>query len=237
MEEKLQEEIKKEDEIETNEVYESKDDLKKKIAKATIATITAGSVLVGGTFDTPKDIINDQYKQPAVVTEIHDDLDEDSLENDSKDKSLVKDKLKRLIYKIPVKIRAVLFVPMWFIGSFILNILAAIVKFVGLPLLTFLGSVLMHFVIMFIVIAICLKILFPNIPLRKLLNKKVFIGLILGSVILSLCDLICPMFIENYTYYRLLSKIIIGLIVITILMIPFIKKKFKDINQLEVRYE
>ena len=233
MEEKLQEEIKKEDEIETNEVYESKDDLKKKIAKATIATITAGSVLVGGTFDTPKDIINDQYKQPAVVTEI----DEDSLENDSKDKSFVKDKLKRLIYKIPVKVRAILFVPMWFIGSFILNILAAIVKFVGLPLLTFLGSVLMHFVVMFLVIAICLKILFPNIPLRKLLNKKVFIGLILGSVILSLCDLICPMFIENYTYYRLLSKIIIGLIVITILMIPFIKKKFKDINQLEVRYE
>ena len=59
---------------------ENKEEKKKKIKKGILATITSASVLIGGTFDTPEDILEPLEKPIKPVSEVMDynqDLFED----------------------------------------------------------------------------------------------------------------------------------------------------------------
>ena len=75
---------------------------KKKIEKGVIATATAAIVLVAGSFDSPQDLINDpRYKPKTVIEKMASEEDD---RRKLKQKTLLKEKLRELIYRIPVKI-------------------------------------------------------------------------------------------------------------------------------------
>lgn len=216
-----------------------KEALKKKIATGLIASVTSASVLLGGTFDSPKDIINDEYhKRPvAVVETMDDDGDEDTLENHEKDKAIQKEKIKKLIYRIPVKIRSIICIPLWAVGTILIAIFTALFNLTGSAILAILFNFFLTFLFLFLTVIISLKLLFPGIPLRKLLNKKIFLFIFLASIIISLADIFMPMIWNDYNFYRNISKFIIGLFFLVLIIRPFITRKFKEMNELEVIYE
>lgn len=211
------------------------DKKRKQIEKGIVAGLTSASVLLGGTFDSPQDLINnDKYKPEAVIEKV---LNEDEDKQEAKQKNTLKEKFRNLVYKVPVKIRTYLFVPLWFLGTFLISLTDLLVKVVLAPASHIIINFILHVLIILGIVVICIKVLFPDLPLSKILNKHTLIMVIIGSMLLSLCDIFMPMIWDKYKLYRNISKLVLGLIVILIILKPFIKKKLENPYTYEIQYE
>lgn len=211
------------------------DKKRKQIEKGIVAGLTSASVLLGGTFDSPQDLINnDKYKPEAVIEKV---LNEDEDKQEAKQKNTLKEKFRNLVYKVPVKIRTYLFVPLWFLGTFLISLTDLLVKVVLAPVSHIIINFILHVLIILGIVVICIKVLFPDLPLSKILNKRTLIMVIIGSMLLSLCDIFMPMVWDKYKLYRNISKLVLGLVVILIILKPFIKKKLENPYTYEIQYE
>lgn len=211
------------------------DKKRKQIEKGIVAGLTSASVLLGGTFDSPQDLINnDKYKPEAVIEKV---LNEDEDKQEAKQKNNLKEKFRNLVYKVPVKIRTYLFVPLWFLGTFLISLTDLLVKVVLAPASHIIINFILHVLIILGIVVICIKVLFPDLPLSKILNKRTLIMVIIGSMLLSLCDIFMPMVWDKYKLYRNISKLVLGLVVILIILKPFIKKKLENPYTYEIQYE
>ena len=103
------------------------DNKKKKIVAGIMSGLTAFSLTLGGLFDSAEELKADYPQNPKAVIESIDDYSEDNLEENEAHDSF-KEKLKRLIYKIPVKIRTVFFVPLWALGSLLISLIDTLFK-------------------------------------------------------------------------------------------------------------
>ncbi|MBQ1476938.1 MAG: hypothetical protein IIZ33_02200 [Erysipelotrichaceae bacterium] len=217
---------------------EKKERLKKKASIGILASLTSISVLLGGVFDSPKELVEENHEKPVILIENIDDYSEDELENEEgKDHTGYKDKLKRQIYRIPLRIRMIFCVPLWCLGTMILSLGEFLWGSLLSPVLNVLLTFLLQTIILMAVIGICVKLLFPDLPWRKIFNKRTLLAVLIGSLIMSLLDAVLPLFWKEYRYYKMLGKFLIGLVILTIVMRWFIKKKIEDMNTIEIHYQ
>lgn len=214
---------------------EEKKKKKRQIEKGIVAGITSASVLLGGTFDSPQDLINEQHVKPKAVIEQIGNIDDDP--EQEKQKSVFEEKLRDLIYRIPVKVRMFLCVPLWFLGTFLISLTDLLANTLLAPIGHIILNFVLHVLLLLAVIGICVKILFPDMPWSKIFNKRTLLLTILGSILLSLCDIFMPMVWEDYRLYRNIAKFVLGLTVILIILRPFLKKKWKERFTYEIVYE
>ena len=201
-----------------------KKELKRKLLTTTTLVSISSSVLLSSTIDNPNEIINNMnIKQNnnieyASINE-DDDIFDDYGQEDSSD---FKNIILNLIYKLPKFIRIIFIVPMWFLGTFISFMLNKLLKLLS-PILGLIIDFIVSTLISLLIIVICVKILFPNLSLKKILNKKTILTVVIGNFILFVLDIIMPHIYPDYTFYRNLFKLIVRTIIIIILLIPFIK--------------
>ena len=211
-------------------------DKKKKVTLGILAGLTTFSVTLGALFESAEELKQNYPKTPKAVVESINDYSEDNLENNEVHDSF-KEKLKKLIYLIPVKIRTIFFVPLWAIGHILITLLEMLFQNIFIPIASQIGGFLVETLILLLVAAICIKILFPDMPWSKIFSKKFILSVLIGSVIIRIVDLILPHFIENYKTYRMIIKFTIGLIATGIILKPFIKKKLENRVTYEIIYD
>ena len=201
----------------------------KRVRQGLITTLTSASVLIGTTFNSSQDILN-EFEKP-VEPHVKNLNNENILDtNKVSSKSNI---LKNIIYKIPVNIRLYIFVPLWFLGTGIIYVVEMFLKIIT-PFAHILTNFVIHLLLMSLVVIICIKLLFPDLPLKKILNKKTLLLIIIGSIALSICDLIMPFIFDKYRLYRNISKLIIGILFLLAILKPFIKKKRNNLYSYEV---
>ena len=209
--------------------------LKKKVGIGVLASFTAVSVLLGSVFEDPAEML--ENSQPKALAAQYDDLDDEEIESGGKkDGNTFKDKVKRQIYKIPVKVRAILLVPLWGLGTLIMTGLNMLWSGLIAPAMEHLLNFALTFLILLLVIGITVKLLFPDMPWRKIFNKKTLIFVLIVSTVLTLIDIILPHFWEDYKTWKMLGKFLIGLIFLTLLIRPVLKRKIEDMNRIEIHY-
>ena len=204
----------------------------KKLGMAIIATITSASVLLSNSFDSPKELLEDINKKDIPTAQHY-----EYILNDTKDsKPNSHNRFKDLIYKIPVKIRMILCIPLWFIGNMLLMLFHALFNTLLTPIAYIIITFIIQTIILLSIIAISIKLLFPDLPWSKILSFKTITYVILGSLLMSVFDFVMIRLWDQYSFYRFISKLILGLIVVTIIMKPFIKKKKQNMYTYEIQY-
>ena len=211
-------------------------DKKKKAILGIMAGLTTFSVTLGSLFESAEELKRDYPKTPKAVVESIDDYSEDNLENNEVHDSF-KERLKKLIYRIPVKIRTIFFVPLWAIGHVLISLAEMLFETLFVPLAQQIGGFLIETLILLLVAAVCIKILFPDMPWSKIFSKKFILSVLIGSVLIRILDIVLPRFIENYKTYRLIVKFTLGLIATGIILKPFIKKKLENRVSYEIVYD
>ena len=201
-----------------------KKELKRKLLTTTTLVSISSSVLLSSTIDNPNEIINNMnIKQNSNIEYASINEDDDIFDDyDQEDSSDFKNIILNLIYKLPKFIRIIFIVPMWFLGTFISFMLNKLLKLLS-PILGLIIDFIVSTLISLLIIVICVKILFPNLSLKKILNKKTILTVVIGNFILFILDIIMPHIYPDYTFYRNLFKLIVRTIIIIILLIPFIK--------------
>ena len=195
-----------EDRVKVQETNEAPPEKKKgrKALMALVAVIASASVSLAGFFSEPAALLDRDIKIPsAQVNVIVDDDDDEGDENEEKEnKKGFSEKARAFILRIPLVIRGTAGVAMWALGWVIIRL--ATVLWIGIlsPIVGFLLRTLLTFLILAAVIAAVLKLLFPWLRFKDILNKRNIIFLLVMSVFLNLLDTVLPFVWDDYRKVR-----------------------------------
>lgn len=201
----------------------SLDKMKNKGAAATAATIAAAGVLIGGSFDAPQDILknDDSALAPPPIVEIlesqqaepdtGDDGEEEAAgEEEEQKRKGVRERVRSLVLRMPLAVRACVVVPLWALGWGILSLASLLWTGVLSPA----GAAVLKWVILALMLLAALtltvKTVFPKTPLKKILNRYTLLWVLGGTTLLCIADLVlqrvCPDMPRLYDLVRLLAS-------------------------------
>ena len=201
-----------------------KKEVKKKVNTAAAGAGAVLSILTAAKYDNPAELIKEEIKKN----------DDHAIE----EKAIIeKSEIKEYaVNKIPAIIRTIVLLPMWFIGHFLLGLLDKLVKLVASPVIAFLLSTLFTFLILLLIIVLFIKLLFPDMPLKKILNKKLIIGVLISSLLINVIDRILLAKIESYINTRKIITFFLGLLVLILILLNVIKRKLKEEKEPKIIY-
>ncbi len=163
-----------------------------KAKKAVVVAATGASVVVGSLYASPDEIIN---PKPLTMMDpaSNDSFDETDVENQKKSISLL---LKQWLNSLPIWLRVSVGLPLWFVGWILITVARSIFLKTNFVYLLIAGLVL------FIILVLVGKIMFPRIPLGKFVNRYTIITLLVTVGILALGDYIFPQIWDEYETYN-----------------------------------
>ncbi len=198
-------------------------DVKKAAASSAVSLITATGVLTAGAFDTPAEFLKDPEADPAILAgetfsrdedEIPEDSDgeEDEEEEEEKRRPGLRAAIRRRVLALPLMVRAVLVLPLWLLGSGVLFLLSGLWSLLS-PALGRVLSAAFLLALVFGAFLLAAKAAFPDLPLKKLLNRKTLPVLLVGGALLSLLDLILNLLWPEYETVKALVEGLVLLLV------------------------
>lgn len=210
---------------------------KKKAAASAVAAVTAAGVLVGGAFSSPADIMDDgpDMLVQTVDMESQTDSADSGGEGGEDDEKGVYASVRRLVRQSPAPVRALVAVPLWLLGSFVIwlagGFWSALLSPVFSAVLGWAAVGLMALVIY----VLAVKTVAPDMPLKKILNKGSVLGIVLLSMAFGLLDSVLPLFWEAYDkfsdYLRLVGSGICALVPIAF----FLRRHKRKLRQMRER--
>lgn len=207
--------------------YDPRAEAKKTVVKGTTTALVVLSLLSGLAFSGPADINQDSagsnYNQPPIVMEIDDYAntevdDEDDADEQKGSKSGAVSKFRQAVLSLPSSVRLILITPLWALGTALMTTVSFLwTVLFSSPLGAFIASFAVGFAVLFGLFAITAKMLFPNIPLRKLLSKRNILVLGIAALLLSIIDAWAPNYWHQYPAVAAAVKLCIGVFVIGVI--------------------
>ena len=198
----------------------------KKVRKTALKGITTAAVLasliVGSTFSGPADIIDDQeaanYRPAPIVMDVDEYVNapaEDDDDGDADEQKGVKAgviaRFRQAVMKLPQSVRLLIITPLWALGTAIMTVISFLWNTLfASPLAAFIASFAFGFAILTGLFAATAKMLFPDIPLRKILSGRNVLILGCLAMLLSVIDAVAPMYWHQYPLAAALVKLVLG---------------------------
>lgn len=191
---------------------EKKKKLKRQAAATAVAAVASASVVMGGVFDNPDELLNGEDDAPVPVTDsvlgpaaaaVGDgdaaDAEDDAAEDpEERRRGGPRARVHQWIRSLPWGVRALAGVPLWACGWLILTAGSALWSGAVFPVL---GTVLTWVVTAALLLgafALTAKAAFPDLPWKKIVNKRSFLGLLIATAALALADSVVPLFWDGY---------------------------------------
>lgn len=207
-------------------------DTEKKAASAAVAAAAAAGMLLNGLFSSPAELAGrDETAPPPPAPVIEyvladaepDDGDDAAAPDEEKEKrDSFRSRLRRKILTMPQSIRAVIGVPLWGIGWVLTRLLSSLWAGLLSPALGGILPWVAAALLLMAAVVLTLKTVFPDLPLKKLLNKRNFLTVFLGMAALTVADLLLGYFIPDRDGIRVLVKLCGSLAVMAAAVIPAI---------------
>ena len=222
-------------------------DLRRRLSTGAVALVTSASVLVGGIFHSPALLPDDGDLTPQIVyTESDDDdLDGSGDDGDGSEGSeeeaaelavaaeemesppSVWDDVRRRLQKLPLAVK-LLAIPLaallcWLVFTGVSAALGSVLGVVAAKLIGWLltaGAVVGG-------TAVAAKTLFPDLPLKKILNRRTVSGALVGAVTLAAADLLLPLVWTEYVQLSALIRALGLTAVIGVVAAAFSKREKK----------
>lgn len=171
----------------------------KKILATLIAGLTSISVLLGGAFSNPEEVINDDLK---------DDIHANTTTINNR---------KTILSKVLNLLKVIIGVPLWAVVSLIIKTLNKLLKLISLPILKYLLLFLIVFILLSLISILCIKLICPNLRLKEIITKRLIISSLVSSIVIVVANLIL-----NNNDYEYSIVFIIGVINIVYNVFPYI---------------
>lgn len=193
----------------SDELKEKEQERRKRLLNTGVALLTSASVLVGGLFSSPAALTEEQDLNPVVV--YSDDADpgsdedagtEEELEEESVEKEVrpgARARLRQKILELPLLLRLTVILPLWCLGWAILSLANLLWGLLLSPLAAKALSWLLLGAALVGAFLLAGKTIFPDLPLKKILNKRSLSGLLIGALLLGAADCVLPFFWEDYS--------------------------------------
>ncbi|MBQ6314485.1 MAG: hypothetical protein IJI11_02645 [Mogibacterium sp.] len=209
--------------------YDPKKEARKHLVKGTTTALVVLSLLTGLAFQGPADITEEQaaanYRPAPIVMDVDDFVnapvdDEDDADEEKGSRLSFVARFRQAVLSLPQSVRLLIITPLWAIGTALMTMISFLwnVIFTS-PLGAFIASLAMGFLVLLGTFTATAKMLFPDIPLNKLLSKRNLLILGVTACILSIIDAAAPLYWHQYPLAAALIKIVFGGTVIGILSV------------------
>lgn len=221
--------------------YDPKAEARKTFVKGTTTALLALSIITGLAFSGPAEINENQSAtqlNPApVVMDIDDYMntgvdDDDDADEQKGSRPSAAARFKQAVLNLPSAVKLLIVTPLWALGTGIMTSVSFLwsVLFAS-PLGAFIASFAVGFAVLVGLFAATTKLLFPWIPLRKILSKKSILTLGITAIALAAADAAMPAFWHDYPMYAAALKFAVGAFVFTLLATRL--KKLNSLNALK----
>ncbi len=223
------------------DVQEKEPNKKKRAAAAAVAVVTSASMVVGGVFQSPADLLEEQNLTPQVILADDEDLtgggddgDDSSAAavEEEKERSGMRAAVRQRVQRVPYALRLLVILPLWCLGWLLLTGTSALWTALLSPVL---GKALAWLLLMGALLGAFLlagKTIFPDLPWKKILNRRSMLGLILGSVALGVADIVVPLFWAEYTQVENLVRAVGVLLVFGTVTLLFARREIRRRREL-----
>jgi len=207
--------------------------IKKRAVASAVAGATALGIILGGTFDSPAQLLENQLAQPLpAVTDV---LIADAGDNDSSDddaalageerKKGLRARFRERVMAMPYYLRACVGLPLWCLGWFILSAAGLIWEPVLSPVLSLLLNCLCVGGIIAAVLIMTVKAAFPDMPVKKILSRRSLNTVFVGSLFFGIAGALMQIFLPDYQRFRDIAEGIIILSVLAAAAVPLIRRE------------
>ena len=209
------------------------------VAASAVATVTAAGVLVGGAYSSPEELMNDG-PAPVVDTLINNDVpandgglgpedfEEELAGAEDEEKRGVRAAVRKRMRKAPASVRAMVGVPLWIIGTVAIMALSTLWTGVLSPaamlVLSWVGIALLAVLIY----TLAVKTVFPDMPLKKILNKRSIIGIGILCLIFGVADAALPLFWEDYAALSKIVKLVGSMVCAGVPVAYFMRRRMRQ---------
>ena len=198
---------------------------KKKAKRAAVAVTLAAAVLVGSLFSGPDEITGGNAQQilnpePIVldIGSVDAEVQDEEPAPEEAKKTGIRARLKAAILAMPKWLRVTVMVPLWALGYALLLLGSFLYQTVLAPFAGVIVSALIGIAALIGLFAVTAKLLFPDLPWRKILSKGNLIALIVTGALLSAADVIVPRYYSGYPYVAAAVKLTAALVVVNVLL-------------------
>ncbi len=196
---------------------------KKKTAVGVVAAAASASVLVGGAFDSPADLLNpdgDGNHSPTPVVEtvplnVSPSADNEGSSDDGEARRHRFPAVRRWIQSLPLSVRALAVLPLWCAGWGITELLSLLWQAAMTPLGSRILSWVLAALAVILVYALTARALFPNAPWKKILRPRNLLILVVGMAVLGVADTVLGVFWKDYPPIGRLLRLIGGALLLT----------------------
>ena len=201
-------------------LFEKKKNKKKhsKAAATAVAAMTAAGVMVGGAMASPEDAMNDGADAIVQTISIAPQVQADAGGSDggAEEAVAVEEEKKRgrfssvrqAMRSAPFEARLRMAVPLWIAGSLMISVLGSLLMGVLPPLAAAALSWVLTALMAVLVFVLAVKTVFPDMPLKKILNKRTFLGIGILCLACGILDAALPFFWDDYTKLSMLLKLL-----------------------------
>ena len=216
---------------------------KKKTKKSVIAAVTAASVAVAGLTDSPDAIIrgneeetvsSEKFKEVSTeINEIDQDIDEEDDEEEKKKKGRIKNRIAERMLSLPLIVRLFIIMPLWLLGTWILfisgSLLSLLSPFTGRIVTTAIAALVVG-----ILFYLGAKTAFPDLPLKKIINRKTLPWILFGVLFINAADYFLEMFWADYQNIQKLIKAGCYLVLLFVIFGFFAAREMKRRKKLRI---
>ena len=180
------------------------------LTTSAVAAMTAAGVMVGGAMASPDDTMNDGpdaiVQTISIAPQIQADMggsDGDAEEavvvEEEKKKRGKASTVRRALAEAPFSQRVRLAIPLWIAGSLAIALLGSLLSGVLPPLAAAALSWALTALMAVLVFVLAVKTVFPDLPLKKILNKRSILGIGILCLACGVLDAALPFFWDDYT--------------------------------------
>ena len=178
---------------------------RKRAAAAAVAVAASASVVTGTLFADPADLLQNDVATPIVETiddggSGDDGTNPDETENEESEAAALglRERMRQWILALPIGVRLVFVLPFWALGYGITAAATALWSAVLSPLLSSALSWVLLIAALVGAFAFTAKAIFPDMPWKKILNRRSILIIILGGLLLGAADHLLPLVWTGY---------------------------------------
>ena len=184
-----------------------------------VAAMTAAGVMVGGAMASPDDVLNDDSGAIVQTITIAPQVQVDAGGSDGGTEEAVaveEEKKKRgrfasaqkSLRAAPFEARLRLAIPLWIAGTVMIAVLSSLWMNALPPLAAAALSWVTTALMAMLVFVLAVKTVFPDLPLKKILNKRGFLGIGILCLLFGILDAALPFFWDDYTKLSGILKVL-----------------------------
>lgn len=211
--------------------------MKKKRAAAAVAAVTTVGVAVGGAFPTPGVLLRpEDSTAPAPITEVlipippqGDNLSDDSQGTENEDelrrRNFPAAQFRAWVLKLPRPVRAGVGIPLWCLGWLVLTGLSGLWSVLASPALSGLLGWVAAAMVLTGAFLLTAKAVLPEVPLKKIVNRRSLIVLLAGTAIITLADRVLSLCFNGYDRWGALLPAAATLVLLYAVTAAFIRRE------------